>query len=144
MQTRTKVITGIVSGVLILGLVAVGVLVGVSYYVLKRIDNPELVKKLEAAKSDGTEFGKTTDQNGCMDKGLTLPSPSDSFDIRDHYFVKACLRSSRPTADFCDGVPFLLDRDWFDKKCSAFGNNAACIEAFTAKRDFCHRVGDKG
>ena len=142
MKTRTKVIIGIVSGVLILGLIAVGVIVGVSYYVLQRIDNPELVKKHEAAKKDGTEFGKTTDQNGCMEKGFTLPPPSDSFDTSNHYFVKACLRSSRPTANFCDGVPFLLDRDWFAKQCSGFDNNTACIEAFTAKKDFCVRVGD--
>jgi hypothetical protein len=143
MTTRTKIIIGIVSGVLIIGLLVVGGIVGVSYYVLKRVDNPELAKKRENAKSDGADFGKTTDQNGCMEKGFTLPSPSDSFDLSNHYFVKACLRSSRPTTSFCDGVPFLLDRDWFKKQCDKFGdNNATCIEAFTAKRDFCRLDGN--
>lgn len=138
MKTSTKVIIGSVGAVLLIGLVGVVGIIGGSYYVFRKIDDPELVKKRESAKRVGAEFGKSTDQDGCMEKAYILDPPKDSFDLSNHYFVKACLKSSRPTANFCAGVPLMLDRDWFKTQCSTVGHNTdACIDAFTAKRDFC-------
>ncbi len=144
MKTRTKIIIGTAIAVLLLGFLGVGGIVGGAYYIFGRLDDPELVKKKEAAKHDGTEYGKTTDQNGCMEKAYALEIPKDSFDLSNDYFIKACLKSSRPTANFCDGVPLMLDRDWFKNQCSTVGHNTdACIDAFRAKRDFCRLDGDR-
>lgn len=144
MRTRTKVIIGSAAAVLLIGILGVAGIVGGSYYLVRKLDDPELVKKKEAAKRDGAEFGKTTDQNGCMERAYSLEIPKDSFDLSNDYFIKACLKSSRPTASFCDGVPLMLDRDWFKNQCSAVGQNTdACIDAFRAKRDFCRLDGDR-
>ncbi|HEV7698661.1 MAG TPA: hypothetical protein VGO43_00385 [Pyrinomonadaceae bacterium] len=143
MRTGTKVIIGMVAGMVLLVSLVVAAVVGGSYYLFRRMDDPVLVKKRETARTDGTQFGKTTDQNGCMDKAYTLAAPTDSFDMSSHYFTKSCLKASRPSPNFCDGVPFVLDRDWFGNQCNAVGHDTnACLEAYTAKRDFCRLDAD--
>ena len=82
---------------------------------------------------EGREFGKTTDQNGCMEKGLALPH--DFIDKTS--FTSGCLRTSRPVTDFCRGVPY-FERQWADEQCKNVGDNKdSCIQAFEAKRHLC-------
>jgi hypothetical protein len=143
MKTITKVLLGAGAAVLLIGFVAVAGLVGGTYYLFKKIDDPALVQKRQAADVSGAEFGKTTDQSGCMEKAYSLPVPDSSFDMSNHHFTKACLKASRATPQFCDGVPLMLKRDWFTDECKAVGHNTdACIDAFTVKRDFCRLDGD--
>ncbi len=135
MKTKTKIIIGSLLAVfLLVGVVVVG---GFAY-LFYRFDDPEVRAKINKAKADGAAFGQTTDQNGCMEKGFTLAPATESFDVSNEYFVKACLHASRPTANFCDGVPLLFDRKWFDDQCDRVGHNTEqCTVAFLAKRDFC-------
>jgi len=138
MKTLTKVLIGSVVGLLLIGVLGVGAIVGGVYYVYRKVDDPELRKKSDAAKIAGAEFAKNVDQEGCMNKAYTLDVPADTFDMSNHYFTKSCLKASRPTPGFCDGVPFTMDRDWFQKQCDvADRSHEACIAAYTAKRDFC-------
>jgi hypothetical protein len=138
MKTWTKVLVGSLAGVVLLGVVAIAALVGGVYYVYQKVDNPELRKKTDAAKTAGMEFAKNTDQNGCMEKAYTLEVPADTFDMSNHYFAKSCLKASRVTPNFCDGVPVAFDREWFNKQCDVPGRpREACVVAYTAKRDFC-------
>lgn len=96
-------------------------------------------KKREQARVDGGEFGKTTDQNGCMEKGLLRDATGVSG------FVKECLKSSKPIPDFCDGVPLGYDpgkakdiSKWLDERCKKDGDNGrSCLDTFIGKRDFC-------
>lgn len=82
---------------------------------------------------EGREFGKTTDQNGCMEKGFALPN--DFLDKTS--FTSGCLRTSRPTPDFCKGVQY-YEPKWADEQCKQVGDNKdSCIQAFEAKRHFC-------
>ncbi len=144
MKTGTKIVISAVTAVLLIGFVAVAGIVGGTYYVIKKVDDPVLVKKREAAKAEGAEFGKTTDQNGCMEKTYLREVRTDSFDTSNHDFAKACIKASRPTPNFCDGVPLMLDRDWFQAQCKTAGqNHDSCIDAYTAKRDFCRLDGEK-
>jgi len=102
-------------------------------------------KKLEQAEVDGGEFGKTTDQNGCMEKGLLREA------IGASWFVSGCLKSSKPISDFCDGVPTgfsdgkLENSGWEDEQCKKVGhNNRSCSQVFNVKRHFCKTSnGDK-
>jgi hypothetical protein len=100
-------------------------------------------KKTEQARVDGREFGKTTDQNGCMEKGFSLKAT-------DHYlndaFVSECLKSSKPIPGFCDGVPTFDDtsevRDkWLAEqeaeKCPKHPNNKSCLQTINGKHSYC-------
>jgi hypothetical protein len=90
-------------------------------------------QKRNQANIDGREFGKTTDWNGCLEKGLTLPNDL----INKSSFTSGCLRTSRPTPDFCEGVPG-YDQKWAGEQCKKAGDNTdSCIQAFDAKRSFC-------
>lgn len=138
MKTKTKIIVGSLLLVFLLILLAVAALVGGFAYLYQKAGDPVIKAKVDKAKADGTQFGKSTDQNGCMEKGFTLVPPTESFDVSNEYFVKACLHASRPTANFCDGVPLMLDRKWFDDQCEKAGrDNQQCTVTFLAKRDFC-------
>lgn len=90
-------------------------------------------QKRDQANLDGREFGKTTDQNGCVEKGLTLPNDF----VNKLSFTSGCLRTSRPAPDFCEGVPY-YDPDWADEQCKKIGDNKdACKQAFQSKQSFC-------
>jgi hypothetical protein len=90
-------------------------------------------QKRDQANVDGREFGKTTDQNGCIEKGFTLPNDFSN----KMSFTSGCLRTSRPTTDFCKGVPY-RDSDWNDEQCKKAGDNKdSCIQSFNAKQSFC-------
>ena len=138
MKTKTEIVIGSLLAVFLLGGLVVAAVVGGFAFLVHKFDDPELKAKDVKAKADGTEFGKTTDQNGCMEKGFKLTPAASSFDVSNTTFVNACLHASRPTANFCDGVPFVLDRKWFDDQCQIVGhNNEQCSTAFIAKRNFC-------
>ena len=103
-------------------------------------------KKVEQAEVNGREFGKTTDQNGCLEKGFLTEEYLASG------FVKGCLKSSKPIPDFCDGVPLGYDSGnakdiskWLDERCKKVGHNErSCLDTFIVKRDFCTESnGDK-
>ena len=100
--------------------------------------DPVLKAKLDKAKADGAEFGKTTDQDGCMTKAYALAPTDDGWDISQEEFTKGCLLSSKPSPGFCDDVPFIFRREWFANQCKAVGqNDNSCLTAFIAKRNAC-------
>ncbi len=143
MKTKAKIIIGVSSVFVLITIMAIAAVVGFFLYVDHKLQNPALKQKVSQAKADGTVFGKTTDQNGCMEKGFSLETPTDSFDSSNETFLNACLNSSRPTDDFCEGVPFVFDRKWFDEQCRKAGHNTEqCVSAFIAKRNYC-RMGEK-
>jgi hypothetical protein len=138
MKTKTKVIIGAAAAVVLLIVLGAAVIIGAGAYVFSKVGSPEQVARSHKAKADGAAYGATVDQQGCMVKGYTLDKPADSFDLSGEEYVKACLKASRPTPNFCDGVPFVLDRKWFADECQKAGQDTeACITAFIAKRNFC-------
>jgi hypothetical protein len=142
MKTSTKVILGFVAGVVVAGLVVVALLVGGFAYIHKKtMDNIEATEKVRAA---GTEFGKTTDQAGCIDKTFDLEAPFASFDY-SRMFVAECLSASRPTPNFCDGVPPpLSDLNWEEESCRRIGRDTPlCHAAYSGKMWFCEKRNKK-
>ncbi len=76
---------GIVIGVVITVILIIGLVVGGFYgfVVLTDRKSKEVDQKREQAKVDGREFGKTTDQNGCMQKGFLHDEP-------EYFELKVC------------------------------------------------------
>src|SRR5262245_33509660 len=81
--------------------------------------------RLDAMKNEGTEFGKTTDEQGCLDQGFArarklAKSPDVLGDMGSGEFVSGCLRSSKPTPGFCNNVPDGLGGilgKWQEREC---------------------------
>ena len=82
----------------------------------------------QKGKTEGTDFGKTTDQAGCIQEGLirskTIPQNFENIiKFKMTYlgeFEDYCLPASRPTANFCQQVPISFDEaayDWASEQC---------------------------
>lgn len=136
MKKGTKIVIGVVLTVfLIIGLV-VGGLVGGWVYLGHKVS--EFKQKGEQAEIDGREFGKTTDQTGCLEKGYTLEQPKSIYDHSNRYFVIECLKSSRPITNFCEGVPTRLSSKWVDEQCEKVPQSyESCARTMLAKREYC-------
>ena len=112
-------------------LVAAGV--GYVYFTGNLDHNPERPK--------GEEFGRSTDQNGCVAESLKRirEYPESTFIERLNKahiasFATGCLSTCRPTKDFCDGVPRV--KDVFE----GFKYVASKCELAGLERGDCHNV----
>jgi hypothetical protein len=135
MKIGTEIVIGIVIGVVM----TIGLVVGGWFGLIFLLDRgyKKHAQKVEQAEVDGREFGKTTDQNGCMEKGFLRDAAGESF-YMGVAFVEECLKSSKPTPDFCDGVPYGADLKWEVEECKKVGHNReSCFHAFVAKGSFC-------
>lgn len=130
--------------VALLFIVGIGALVGVAIYITS---GKEYTQQYEARQAEGREFGKTTDQQGCMQEGLKRARAMKAYNINQVMFNKAfveeCLQTSRPTQGFCDGVPSQWNpnnSDWEEKQCAKAGLDdlqTGCKAVFDVKVDFC-------
>lgn len=144
MNKKTKIILGAAFALVLVAVIAVAGIAGAVVYAWNKFDFPEKVEKREKAKAAGIEFAKTADQNGCLKKGFALKPPTDTFDVSNVTFVEECLKAAAPNPDFCDGVPFIFNREWFSEQCQVAGRDRdACISTFIAKRNYCHMDFDK-
>jgi hypothetical protein len=98
--------------------------------------------------AQGKEFGKKSDQQGCIDEGLSrLKDISPTFShvpelAEGSVFVEACLKASRSTPGFCDDVPAwwkLKQLEYEDEQCRKLGlaPGGGCKTVFGEKWDFC-------
>jgi hypothetical protein len=101
--------------------------------------------RMEAKIQDGVEFGKTTNQQGCIDEGLKRGARQGILDFDDQAdndnFVLGCLESSAPNPGFCDGVPSGVKNifvDWTEKKCEKINMpRPICTGVFDQQIRFC-------
>jgi hypothetical protein len=143
MTHTTKWIVGVLIVLGFVGLVFAAGVVGFVYYVYKGEGSGDY----EIREAEGREFGKTTDQAGCMKEGLQRAKGIKVLEINraisNQGFVEECLKSASPTTGFCDGVPgfwTLQDSEWVNKQCENAAHDSAtgCGAVFQAKLDFCH------
>jgi hypothetical protein len=142
-----KILIGIVSGfILVAALIARGSFLFVHF----RVDD-NYRKSVAEKEIEGANFGKTTDEAGCLSEGLkrseniTLVSPMVDQAKLEH-FVKGCLPVSRPTKDFCEQVPadyaLPVIEHWKSRKCLEAGLGEAssgCDYVFEQQINFCSR-----
>jgi hypothetical protein len=126
--------------------------VGLAFYLKSDLESDKNFQRESAAKqAEGREFGKTTDQQGCMREGLTRAKTMSTFELKagqiNSAFVKACLESSRPALGFCDGIPERsltapsADYDWITEQCDKIGMDhvkTGCIAVIRTRIQFCH------
>ena len=137
MKPITKIILGVGMTIfLVVGLIIVG-FVGWLFYLDQQMSSPEVTQMTKKGEADGIEFAKTTDQNGCMEKGFSFESRVNNVDQAVSTFVRSCLKSSKPTPNFCEGVPEFMFVKWVDEQCEKASKYESCVRANLAKRDYC-------
>ncbi|PYS62320.1 MAG: hypothetical protein DMF74_13590 [Acidobacteria bacterium] len=74
--------------------------------------------------TEGRDFGRKTDNQGCVDESISRykKEPGFTSTISNAIFMRACLDSSRPTRGFCDDVPrqmeFIKSAQWRVSQCA--------------------------
>ncbi|HEY8560322.1 MAG TPA: hypothetical protein VIL74_08085 [Pyrinomonadaceae bacterium] len=105
---------------------------------------------MDNARTEGAEFGRMTDNVGCQAKSLEKAKSIDWTDIdatvKVQYFNEGCLFASRPTENFCDGMPSEQRDIWNkdrakDAECEKFGmkESLPCRAVMRARLEYCQK-----
>jgi hypothetical protein len=143
MKRGTKIGLGIGCGALLV--VGAVVIVG-GYFALNYLEKT-VGEATQESEAEGREFGKTTDQEGCIKDGMRRSRSVGFVDFGGALaltaFVDACLNTSRPTEGFCNGVPSfwsMKEGEWGADLCRKAGidpEKTACIHVTKRKHQFC-------
>ena len=136
---------------LILGVLLVVLLVGagvVGYY-LFRTYGPGLVETTKQTYNEGAEYGRRTDNEGCLNEAVARQARAEGFAdlLKTNLFMRACLEASRPTPGFCDTVPrrteFMKSVGWQQQQCQRYGlpPEKQCGQLFQQLQQFCEERG---
>ena len=126
--------------VLVVGAIAAGV-----YWWSQNKD--ALIARGKATIEEGQEFGRRSDNQGCVDETIARYRKERGFTaaIASSVFETACLNTSRATPGFCDDVPrqseFMKSGQWRVDQCSKFDleGDKYCQQLFSPVQQFCER-----
>jgi hypothetical protein len=107
----------------------------------------KLMGRAKEVVTEGREFGRNTDNQGCVDETLVRykKEPGFSSAISASIFTRACLDASRPTAGFCNDVPtpteFIKSGKWRVEQCrrADLSSDSYCQQLFQPVQEFCER-----
>ena len=128
---------------LIFIVLVVGVVVAGVYWVSRNKD--AWIAKGKAVMTEGRDFGRNTDNQGCVDESISRYKKDSGFGsaIGSSLFMRACLDASRPTPGFCDDVPgpteFIKTAQWRIEQCRRvdLSRDNNCQNLFAPVQQFC-------
>lgn len=105
-----------------------------------------MVTGLSESQDGGAEYGKQTDQLGCLAHALDgYDSCGDTFDCHIHnsLFLHSCLPEAKPNQGFCKQVPMSDDavkaQTWKEGRCNSIGRPTVyCDQLFGVILKFCN------
>lgn len=144
MPTWLKVVLIVGGLLLVLVLAAVGTLV----YVAQKY-GPGLVEAGKHSLEEGQAYGRTSDEQGCVDEAVARHKRAEGFTgmISTNLFMRSCLETSRPTPNFCDAVPkrmeFMKAARWQLAECKRYGlaPENQCGQLFQEVQQYCEQRG---
>ena len=128
---------------LVIIVLVVGVVALAGFWFYKNKD--ALVAKTKAIATEARDFGRTTDNQGCVDESISRYKADPGFTtaISTTIFMRICLDQSRPTPGFCDNVPrqteFIKTAQWRIEQCRRvdLSRDNNCQNLFTPIQQFC-------
>ena len=137
--------------VLIVGglLVVLGIAAAAGLFFVARKYGPGLIEAGKHSIDEGREYGRRTDNEGCLNEAVARHSRADGFGaiIGTNLFLRTCLEASRPTPHFCDDVPapteFMKSARWQMDECKRYGlkPESQCGQLFQQVQQFCELRG---
>jgi hypothetical protein len=126
-------------------LLVVGVIVGGVVWWSRNKD--KLMGRAKEVMTEGREFGRNADNQGCIDETLVRYKKEPGFAnaISSSIFSRACLDASRPTLGFCTDVPkateFIKSSKWRMERCRRveLSSDSYCQQLFQPVQEFCER-----
>jgi hypothetical protein len=134
--TKVKIVIAVivVSLILLVALVALVIFIG---------SDKDYARQYSAALAEGREVAKQTDQEGCIQRGMArlkgVADPTVTQLAANDAFMSECLKLSRSSTAFCDGVPSVPYQDWIAIQCEKLQrSDQICFGVFDAKHSFCN------
>lgn len=124
--------------------IVVSILIVVSMFIF--VGLRFLTKSMELSRQ-GFKYAEGKDNQACLDEALRryVPNRNPIDQTSDSSFLSSCLISSKPTKDFCVGVPdfSVLNQkpglDWAEVKCKEHGlEGRGCTGLFIQVINYCH------
>jgi hypothetical protein len=142
MPTWLKVVL-IIGGLLVV-LLIVAVVGGV--YLVRRY-GPEMVEAGKQTFAEGEEYGRRSDNEGCLNEAIARHNRSEGFAgmFKTNLFLRVCLDHSRQTPGFCDSVPrqteFVKGAQWQLQQCDRYNlkPEKQCGQLFQQVQQFCEQ-----
>lgn len=137
---KALIIVAILIVLLVLGVVGGGVFLWMR-------NKDALMARAKEVVAEGTEFGKGSDNQGCLDETVRRykEDPGLSSAISTSIFVRTCLQASRPTPGFCADVPkvneFMKTAQWRVAQCEKvnLARDHYCQQLFQPVQEYCDR-----
>jgi hypothetical protein len=134
---------------LIMVLLVVGAVAAAAFWWMRNKD--ELMSRAREVVSDAREFGRRTDNQGCVDESISRykKEPGFASAISASIFMRTCLEESRPTAGFCNDVPketeFIKSGQWRAEQCRRveLGGDSYCQQLFQPVQQYCENPARK-
>ena len=134
---------------IIVVLLVVGAVVGGVVWWSRNKD--KLMGRAKEVMTEGREFGRSTDNQGCVDETMVRykKEPGFASAISSSIFTRACLDASRPTPGFCADVPkpteFIKSGQWRVERCRSvdLSSDKYCQQLFQPVQEFCERSARK-
>lgn len=132
--------------VLLLGVLLVLGVIGAGVYWFSQ-NKDALIARGKAQIEEGRDAGRTTDNQGCVDKSVARykAEPGFTSGIATSIFMQTCLQASSPTAGFCDEVPketeFIKSGEWRVTQCQRvdLSSDQYCQQLFAPVQRFCEK-----
>lgn len=132
----------IITGVVLVIVIAIGIAAGVYWL---STHGGEFMEKTKQAMLDGRNFGKTTDNQGCVTETLSRYKQNPGFGaaFSTQLFLQGCLQASKETPGFCDNVPkrmeFMKSGQWQVQQCAQnnLQRDTFCPQIFGQIQTFC-------
>lgn len=108
------------------GLILLGILFSVGIGIWMKRGG---VEKMQEMEQQAIAFGRQTDEAGCEARAAQILKEQGliSGAVTGTIWLQTCLKNSRETAGYCDGVPDRPDNQWAAQRCSAAGlTGTAC------------------
>jgi hypothetical protein len=139
---KALIIVVVIIVVLIVGVVAAG------FFWWSR-NGETLIAKGKAQVTEGQAAGRSTDNQGCVDKAVERYKAERGMmsAIGTSIFMQTCLQASRPTPGFCDEVPrqmeFTETGRWRLAQCGRYdlSGDKYCQQLFSPVQQFCEKRG---
>jgi hypothetical protein len=141
---KALIIVAVLLVLLVIGIIAAGAI-----WWSKNKDT--LIAKGKATIEEGKEAGRTSDNQGCVDKAIGRYKSERGLmsAIGTNIFMQTCLQGSRPTPGFCDQVPsatsFRESATWTTEQCARvdLSGDKFCHQLFQPVQKFCEERGGR-
>jgi hypothetical protein len=126
-------------------LLVAGIIGGGAYFWYRNKD--AIIAKTKALATEGEEFGRHSDNQGCVDESVSRYKKEPGFTsaISTSVFMRICLDASRPKRGFCDDVPkemaFTKSAQWRIAQCRIVNleSDSYCPQLFAPVQQYCDR-----